>query len=343
MTRGTQQDQGADRSEGVGTARSELGRIAGDVRAAARSISGRDELPDATPADGDDPYGNPDPQWLRIDWRQHRRQVDVVGARANYVELGEGPPVVMVHGLSGAWQNWLEQVPHFARSHRVIAVDLPGFGGSPMPPWEISIPAYGRFLHDFCEKLGIGTCALVGHSMGGFIATELAIRDPARAQCLALVSAAGVTYARMRREPAEVAGRMGAAAAPVGFKFRMEGIKRARLRSLAFRGVFHDPNGLRRELLFENIVPALQSPGYLPAITTLVGYDIRDRLTEIEVPTLIVWGRHDRIVPVAGAFSYEKRIGENARRVIFDNCGHCPQMERPTRFNRLLESFLGER
>ena len=310
------------------------------VADAVRSIGGREQLPAPTPPEGADPYGNPDPEWLRIDWREHRNEVDVVGTNVNYVEMGEGPPLILVHGLSGCWQNWLEQIPVFARSQRVIALDLPGFGGSPMPSWDISIPAYGRFLHDFCERVGVGSCPIAGHSMGGFIATELAIHEPERIERLTLISAAGITYARMRREPAEILGRVGAAAAPLGFKFRMEGMKRPRLRHFAFRNVFYRPNDLRREILWENIVPALQSPGYLPAITTLFGYDIRDRLEEIEVPTLIVWGRNDRIVPVAAASSYEKRIGENATRVIFDECGHCPQMERPVRFNRLFEEFL---
>jgi pimeloyl-ACP methyl ester carboxylesterase len=318
----------------------EVRRIVSDAGNAVRLATGRASLPEPTPAEGDDPYGNPEPEWMRVDWRRHLRRIDVVGTEANYVELGEGPPIVLVHGLSGAWQNWLEQLPYFARSHRVIALDLPGFGGSPMPRWEISIPAYGRFLHDFCEKLDAGACAVVGNSMGGFIATELAIGEPDRVQRLVLVSAAGVTYARSRREPVEVLARMGTAAAPALFKFQMEGIRRPGLRSAAFKGVFHDPNGLRRETLFENILPAVRSPGYLAAITTLVGYDIRDRLEEIEVPTLIVWGRNDRIVPVPAAFSYEKRIGSNARKVIFDQCGHCPQLERPVRFNRELEGFL---
>ena len=74
----------------------------------------------------------------------------------------------------------LENIPHFARDHRVVALDLPGFGASPMPPWEISIPAYGRFVRDFCERLGIDRCSLVGNSMGGFIATEVAITEPER-------------------------------------------------------------------------------------------------------------------------------------------------------------------
>jgi pimeloyl-ACP methyl ester carboxylesterase len=320
--------------------RDELRRIASDAGFAMRLAAGRVQLPPATPPDGPDPYGEPDPEWLRIDWREHRRQIEVVGTRVNYVEMGSGPPALFVHGLSGAWQNWLENIPHFARTHRVIAIDLPGFGASPMPPWEISIPAYGRFLRDFCERLGIERCSLIGNSMGGFIATEVSITEPERVDELVLVSAAGITWARARREPATMLARIGRAAAPLALRWHMSGIRRPHLRRRAFQGVYFDPGGLRREALWENIVPALRSPGYFDAMTTLVGYDIRDRLEEIEVPALIVWGRNDRVVPVPAALAYRRLIGENAELVIFDRCGHVPQIERPVRFNRVVERFL---
>lgn len=322
------------------TGREELRRIASDTRQAVRLATGRVSLPEGTPPDGPDPYGELDPEWLKVDWQRHRRQIDVVGARVNYVELGEGPPVVFVHGLSGAWQNWLENIPHLARDHRVIALDLPGFGASPMPPWEISIPAYGAFLRDFCEKLGIDHATLVGNSMGGFIATEVAISEADRVDKLVLVSAAGITWARARHEPMAAFARIGRAAAPLAFRFQLSGIRRPRLRQAAFRGVFHDPNSLRRELLWENMVPALEAQAFYDAMTTLVGYDIRDRLADIEDPTLIVWGRNDRVVPVPAALSYERRIGDNADLHIFDRTGHVPQLERPVRFNRLLDRFL---
>lgn len=320
--------------------RDELRRIASDTAYVMKLARGKVELPPPTPADGPDPYGNPDPEWLRIDWAEHRHEIDVVGARANYVEMGEGPPLLFLHGLSGAWQNFLENIPHFARTHRVVALDLPGFGSSPMPPWEISIPAYGRFVRDFCEKLGIGRCSLVGNSMGGFIATEVAIAEPDRVDDLVLISAAGITWARARREPAVVLARVARAATPFFLKFHMHGIRRRRMRKAYFQGVFFDPDRIRREMLWENVVPALQSPGYYDALTTLWGYDIRHRLEEIEVPTLVVWGRNDRVVPVPAALSYKKRIGDNAELVIFDRCGHVPQIERPVRFNHVLEDFL---
>jgi pimeloyl-ACP methyl ester carboxylesterase len=292
-----------------------------------------------TPADLD-AYGNPDPEWLQIDWRQHWRSVDVAGARVGYVEMGDGPPVVLVHGLSGCWQNWLENIPHLARRHRVVALDLPGFGTSPMPQWDISIPAFGRLLRDFCEKLAITRATLIGNSMGGFIATEVAIAEAERVSKLVLVSAAGVTYATARREPVAVLGRMAAALTPLAFRLRREGIHRRRLRRLAFQGVVYYPNRLRGELLWEITVPALTAPGFIHALETLVGYDIRDRLVEIDDPTLIVWGEGDRVVPVGAAHEYERLIGSNTRKVIWGRTGHLPMLERPARFNALLDEFL---
>src|SRR5687768_9383782 len=84
----------------------------------------------------------PRPAWMEIDWSTHQRWVWVQDRPANVIEIGSGPPIVFVHGLSGSWQNWLEQLPEFARDHRCIAVDLPGFGESPMPPEKITIPRY---------------------------------------------------------------------------------------------------------------------------------------------------------------------------------------------------------
>src|SRR5579862_1314059 len=95
--------------------------------------------------------------WLDVDWREHQRWVSVAGQPVNTIELGEhdAPALVFVHGLSGSWPNWLEQLPVFADSHRVIAMDLPGFGHSPMPHERITISGYARLLDGLCDELSI--------------------------------------------------------------------------------------------------------------------------------------------------------------------------------------------
>jgi pimeloyl-ACP methyl ester carboxylesterase len=261
----------------------------------------------------------------------------------NYVELGSGPglDLVFVHGLSGSWQNWLEQLPHFSRDHRVLAMDLPGFGGSPLPPWEITIERYARLLRDLCAALDVGDCALIGNSMGGFVAAEAAIHRPAWFEKLVLASAAGISSVRVQREPAEAAARMAVAAAPMLLKLQEAAMHRPRVRWAAFRSLVNYPLQLRSELLHEFFTNGAGKPGLIHAIRGLVGYDILDRLEEVEVPTLIVWGRYDRIVPPGDAREYGRRL-RNSRTVIFDDTGHVPMAERPVRFNRVLQTFLAE-
>src|ERR1035438_6950174 len=139
--------------------------------------------------------------WLDVDWREQQRWVSVDGQPVNTIDLGEGPPIVFVHGLAGSWPNWLEQLPMFTpgppivfvhglagswpnwleqlpmftRDHRVIAMDLPGFGHSPMPRDEITISGYARLLDGLLDELGINAAAVVGNSMGGFVSAQNAI------------------------------------------------------------------------------------------------------------------------------------------------------------------------
>jgi pimeloyl-ACP methyl ester carboxylesterase len=285
-------------------------------------------------------YGNPDPDWLKIDWREHLRRLELPGARINYVEVGEGEPILFVHGLAGCWRNWLENLPHFGRTHRAIALDLPGFGHSPLPGWPIDMPSYGRLIHDFCERLGIDrVAALVGNSMGGFAATEAVIEDPSRFERLVLVSAAGISFAEAQGRRAEATMRTIEALAPFLAGPRRSWLNRPRGRQIAFGNLFRNPNRLRPELLLEQMVPGLNSPGFADAARAIGGYDTRHRLPEIEVPTLVVWGLSDRIVPVEAALGYHRLIA-GSRLELFERTGHLPQLERPLRFNALLDEFL---
>lgn len=285
-------------------------------------------------------YGNPEPEWLKTDWREHLRQLELPGARVNYAEIGEGEPILFVHGLAGCWRNWLENLPHFGRTHRAIALDLPGFGHSPLPDWPIDMPSYGRLIHDFCEQLGIDrVAALVGNSMGGFAATEAVIEEPSRFERLVLVSAAGISFAEAQGRRAEAFARSVEVLAPFLVGPRRIWFRRPVGRRIAFGSLVHYPNRLRGELLREQIAPSLSSPGFAGATRAIAGYDTRHRLPEIELPTLVVWGLNDRIVPVDAALGYHRLIA-GSRLELFERTGHLPQLERPLRFNALLDEFL---
>lgn len=288
-------------------------------------------------------YGNPDqtPEWLQIDWRQHLHRVDLPGAQqVNYAEIGKGEPILFIHGIAGCWRNFLENLPYFGRSYRAIALDLPGFGDSPMPSWEITMANYGRLIHDFCERLGIEhVAALVGNSMGGFIATEAVIQQPERFDRLVLISAAGISFAEWEGRSIDAAARIFKAAIPMLSGERSSYWTRPRGRKLAFGRIFRNPNRLRPELLAEQVRPGLQAPAFSDALGSIWGYDTRERLPEIEIPTLVTWGLNDQVVPVEAALGYHRLIPKS-RLELFERTGHLPQLERPARWNPLVEGFI---
>jgi pimeloyl-ACP methyl ester carboxylesterase len=281
---------------------------------------------------------------MDVDWREHQRWVSIAGRWVNVIELGEGPPVVFVHGLSGSWQNWLEQLPHFAREHRVVAMDLPGFGHSEMPEEKITISGYGRFVDALLEELRIETAAVVGNSMGGFIGAEVAIQFPARVERLVLVSAAGLTSVRQRNERALAALRRAGnvLAFYTGWVATQSDTltRRPRLRRFLFEMVAAHPDRLPAPLIAEQIRGS-GKPGFIDALDALTDYPIRDRLGEIACPTLIVWGTDDHLVPLRDADEFERLIPD-ARKVVWEDTGHVPMLERPAAFNAELDAFLAE-
>jgi pimeloyl-ACP methyl ester carboxylesterase len=292
----------------------------------------------------DDEYGaTAQPDWRDIDWREHLRSVEVSGTQINYVDIGSGdagPPVVFVHGLGGAWQNWLENIPRTAEERRVLALDLPGFGRSEMPSGEITVPGYGRCVEEFCSQLGLDEVVLVGNSMGGFVAAETTIQFPSRVERLVLVSAAGISITNLMRRPAQTWGRVAAALGTYGAANTRAAISRPVLRQLSLGFVMRHPTRLRADLCWEQ-VHAAGTPGFRPALDALLDYDFRDHLEEISCPTLIVWGKEDMLVPVKDADEFEQLI-PNARQILMEDTGHVPMLERPVKFNDCLIEFLAE-
>jgi pimeloyl-ACP methyl ester carboxylesterase len=288
-----------------------------------------------------------EPLWTEVDWTAHQRWVQVAGRPVNVVDVGSGPPVVLIHGHSGAWQNWLEQIPVFSRRHRVIAMDLPGFGASPMPRDPITISGYARIVDELLDVLGVSAAGVVGNSMGGFVGLEMAISSPERVERLVLVSAAGVAeryigvpLGVLDRWSERVLGRAGRWATPEPSRTaRMA--RRRRLRRLGFTLLSPHPERIDPRLFYENVMASGPKPAAPRAAAEIARYDVRDRLGQIACPTLVIWGDRDRIVPPSSADEFVRLI-PNARKVIFEDCGHVPMIEQPERFNRLVEDFLDE-
>jgi pimeloyl-ACP methyl ester carboxylesterase len=294
-------------------------------------------------ADGD--YGaTASPDWRETDWARELKTMDVDGTTLNYVDVGSGDeePAVLVHGLGGQWQNWLENIPRLALDRRVVAMDLPGFGLSPEPADnEISIPGYGRCVNALCDKLGFGHVNLVGNSMGGYVAAEVAIQFPERVGRLVLVSAAGISSAVTLEAPILTAGRV-ATAITTNAASRFRGLAaRPVTRHLSLALVARHPRLLKPDLVYEGFMKGAGKPGFDNALRASLDYDFRDRLPEVEVPTLIVWGEKDSIIPVRDADEFERLI-EDSRKIVMRDTGHIAMAERPVTFNDVLVDFLAE-
>ncbi len=282
--------------------------------------------------------------WQAIDWRRHQRWVHVGERAVNTIELGTGEPaIVFVHGLSGCWPNWLEQLGVFSRSHRVLAFDLPGFGHSPGHAGEVSMPGYARIVADLLAARGVERAVLVGNSMGGLISAELAAEQPSLVEKLVLVSPAGIsTYGNRlttRSMPAIRRGQQVLALAAAWTASHSDGIAaRRRTRGAVLAGVVAHPQLLPRALAAEQLRGA-GTDGFLSALEAILEFDLRPRLPLISCPALVVWGKKDRLISWHDATRFTGAI-PNAREVVYEDTGHMAMLERPREFNELLAGFL---
>jgi pimeloyl-ACP methyl ester carboxylesterase len=291
---------------------------------------------------GDD-YGVTDPpDWRSIDWTEHLHQMEVAGRSVNYVDIGEQGthrPIVFIHGLGGQWQNWLENIPRFAQERRVVAMDLPGFGLSEMPSETITIELYGRVVAEMLRRLDAAPAVMVGNSMGGYVSSEVAIRAPEVVERLVLVASAGVSQMDLAERPlVGMAKATGLLATGNAAQMRASAM-RPRLRHWFLSMVARHPSRIKADAAFEAMMKGVNKPGFEPALVANLRYDFRDRLPHIGCPVLVVWGAKDMIIPVRDADRFVDLI-PGARKVILEDTGHIPMLERPPTFNGLLGEFL---
>jgi pimeloyl-ACP methyl ester carboxylesterase len=294
----------------------------------------------AAAARADAAYGRSDrPDWRTVPWRAHLRAVTIDGRRVHAVDIGRGDatPMLFVHGLGGRWQNWLENIPRMAQERRVVAADLPGFGRSQVPLQPISIPRLASALDQLCDLFELGSVVLVGNSMGGAVAAEMALRYPERVERIALVSSSGTSIRDFNPAPA-TALLAALARTPLATSDGVRGvISRRRARHLAFATVVRHPTRIRLDMLCE-LAGGHGAPGLADALDAMIHHDLRDEVAQIAVPTLIVHGREDMLVPVADSVRLAAQL-PRARLEILDDTGHLAMVERPVTFNDALARF----
>jgi pimeloyl-ACP methyl ester carboxylesterase len=271
------------------------------------------------------------------------RSIRLHGRELSYVAGGEGPTLLLVHGIGGDWRTWEPVLDGLARDHQVVAVDLPGHGDSDKGAGDYSLGSLASALRDLCGALGIESATMVGHSLGGGVAMQFSYQFPERCERLVLVSSGGLgpdlgLVLRMATLPgselflsvtAPAARRLMNLAAGAGRALRIRPAVDAEFYARTFAALA-DPE---------------TRAAFLGTLRGVVGrrgqrVDARDRLYLAEqMPTLIVWGERDAVVPVDhGRAAQEAMPG--SRLEIFEGAGHIPQLDDPERFVRVLEDFV---
>ena len=249
-------------------------------------------------------------------------KLSVRGCDIALMRGGAGRPLVILHGASGAG-SWSPTMAKLANKHDVLVPEHPGFGASDTPDWLDTIPDLANFYLDFLDQLDLNNVDLVGCSLGGWIAAELAVRNTSRLASLTLAGAAGIHVKGVAQVDPFLLGD--------------------EQRILA---MFHDPS--RAKKTAEHMLRPEHEDINLKNRTTTAklvwqprSYDphLHKWLHRIDVPTMLIWGANDRLFPKDYALAYQRLI-PNSKVAIIPDCGHLPQVEKPQEFAAALEGFL---
>lgn len=249
----------------------------------------------------------------------------IFGQTIRYYDVGSGTPLVLIHGIGGDADDWAFCLQALASSHRVIALDLLGFGRSDKPYLDYSIAVFVEGLERFLHSLDINRASLAGHSLGGWIAASFALRSPETVDKLVLVDSAGV-WGDMRELPIDL---------------RVSTL--AHMREI-FQHLFYDKT-LVSEALIEFAYSNHLERGDAYTIHSVLknlrgGHEhLDERIGELSVPTLIIWGEQDEIIPLTIGRRIHELVRGSSLEVI-RQCGHLPELEKPGEFVGCVLQFL---
>ncbi len=273
-----------------------------------------------------------------------KQQIRLHGHDVGYRCAGSGPVVVLVHGMAGSSDTWRAVMPELAEHFTVIAPDLLGHGDSAKPRGDYSLGGFASGVRDLLVALGHERATLVGQSLGGGVAMQFAYQFPERCDRLVLVSSGGLgdevnLLLRLLTLPgAEYV-------LPVACNDWVHGAGVAIVGWLRHVGLHVSPNVAQMWESYGSLADAPTRIAFLHTLRSVVDHagqrvSAADRLyLATETPTMIVWGDHDRIIPVEQGYTTHAAI-PGSRLEIFEGCGHFPQCEDPDRFAEVLTDFM---
>jgi len=273
------------------------------------------------------------------------------------VHGGHGSPVLFIHGLgSSGYMEWRFNLASAAARHRVFAPDLPGYGRTEKPRVRYTIAYFARFVERYMEERGLRAASIVGTSLGGRIALEVALARPQLARRLVLVNALGL--GRPRPQMAQMA--YGLVTVPaVGeavMRFTRGALRWASPRTIRkvagrFAGASSDLEKVMDDAYLDDLRELYATDefhnAYLSTVRSLIHprallggeHDVSARLSELKMPVQLIWGSADPLFPVEHATRAHAAIA-NCKLAVIEGAGHTPQAERPEEFNRVLQAFL---
>lgn len=272
--------------------------------------------------------------------RGYEEYVTAGGIKIRYLVMGSGPQVLLLHGFGGFLETWAFNLPPLSKRYRVYAIDLPGHGLSDKIKNCYTTAFAIESANDILEALGVSQAALIGHSLGGAVSVNIALSLPERVSKLILIDCAGLsrTLPWLYR----------LSSLPVLGKILMSLAVKPTLEH-SIKRLFYSPPVLSQEMI-DIILKNSSQPGVRETLIRIIRQNVGlrgphpealliERLPQLKVPTLFVHGAQDRVFPlehVRDAFS----MAPNSRVKIFDQCGHCPHIEKAVEFNEVALEFL---
>ena len=271
------------------------------------------------------------------------RFIDVEGVRTRYVEEGEGEKaIIFIHGFSSSLYTWRSCLGPIAKHYRVVALDLKGFGFSGKPETEYTIDRYADFVVHFMDAVGLKSATLCGNSMGGNIAWRTALKYPDRVEKLILVDASGYPSQHRGMPFFLKLGSLPGVGEMLSFS-----ITRGRIRS-SLESAYYD-TALVAERTVDVYYYSMRTEGAMRAVLARLrssrdeAEKWKDRISELNLPTLIVWGDSDTWIEPENAERFHRDIA-GSELVIIPECGHLPQEEKPEEFAiSILDFMLGKK